>query len=749
MPFFGIPIRNGLPIGLGSSAGINAWSPGYASLDLTFAGATTLDPRITFSRTSNATLTDSNGRVAYAPHNLLTNSEDFEAAIWQKFSATVTSNTAVAPDGTTTADLLTGTAVSQRLQQTFTAGGAINTYSLYVKAPPSGTFTGCSLLLFNVTTSSVVAQARFSGATFTDPESGLATSAFVSDGWYRIALTNTSGVTAGNSVVAYIYTDNDTGSGTVGSAVLAWGAQLNVANAPVNLLINSVFANTGGVAPTGYTSAFGTGTSAPSGTASNGDVIYTQTATAQRPFFSLSLTTVVGVVYTQSITITAASGVSASQVLGVSGITPTYTLNGVSILTSTPVTPGILTATWTAVGTASDVRFGIGVSGNATGSISFHSAQVNTGSTTLPYVATTSSIYLPPSYNSTTPKNLLGFTQEFDNAAWTKSNSFVQTNLLTWSEQFDNAVWTNNTLVTANTGLAPNGTTTADTLTSNGTQSNLGFSISSVSGAQYTLSVYVKYTNNQWVILQLSDTGVTDRARAWFDIQNGVVGTTAVTGGGVIISRSITAQGNGWYRCTLTATNPVTTLYTYFPILVTADGATTVAANGQICQVWGAQLVQGSVPGDYQVTTSAAAAVQYSDPNGTRTADKLVEDAAASQHLALQSITVAVAPYNFSVYAKAAERSRFTIRYGSISPADNATFDLSTGLVVSGTGTITPVGSGWYRCSVISTPSTAGIRTHQIYLNTATGVGAESYTGPIRLQPASSAHQHGLLRAEV
>jgi len=81
------------------------------------------------------------------------------------------------------------------------------------------------------------------------------------------------------------------------------------------------------------------------------------------------------------------------------------------------------------------------------------------------------------------------------------------------------------------------------------------------------------------------------------------------------------------------------------------------------------------------------------------------------------------------VYAKAAERSRFTIRYGSISPADNATFDLSTGLVVSGTGTITPVGSGWYRCSVISTPSTAGIRTHQIYLNTATGVGAESYTG--------------------
>jgi len=74
------------------------------SLNFDFTSLTSLPSRITFSRTSNATLTDSNGRVAYAPHNLLTNSEDFEAAGWTKFGTTVSSNNAVAPNSTTTAD---------------------------------------------------------------------------------------------------------------------------------------------------------------------------------------------------------------------------------------------------------------------------------------------------------------------------------------------------------------------------------------------------------------------------------------------------------------------------------------------------------------------------------------------------------------------------------------------------------------------------------------------------------------------
>jgi hypothetical protein len=182
-------------------------------------------------------------------------------------------------------------------------------------------------------------------------------------------------------------------------------------------------------------------------------------------------------------------------------------------------------------------------------------------------------------------------------------------NLLTYSEEFNNAAWVNNTLVTANTAIAPDGTTTADTITSNGTAAGLGVSITAVSGVQYTASIYAKYTNNQWLLIQLSDSGTTHRARAWFDIQNGVLGTTATTGSGVVVSQSITNIGGGWYRCVLTATNPVTSLF-FYPFIVIADGNITIAANGQSSYIWGAQLiVTNSLPSNEYQRIAAAPTV--------------------------------------------------------------------------------------------------------------------------------------------
>jgi hypothetical protein len=720
------------------------------SLNFDFTSLTSLPSRITFSRTSNATLTDSNGRVAYAPHNLLTNSEDFEAAIWQKFSATVTSNTAVAPDGTTTADLLTGTAVSQRLQQTFTAGGAINTYSLYVKAPPSGTFTGCSLLLFNVTTSSVVAQARFSGATFTAPAGGLATSAFVSDGWYRIALTNTSGVTAGNSVVAYIYTDNDTGSGTVGSAVLAWGAQLNVANAPVNLLtfseqfdnatwdkVNSptVVANVA-VAPDGTTTADSiqavtggafryvrqTITVAPNATVTAS--IYVKKETSETVFGGLGLDFQGGTRRIAYVGVDAVTGAANNLVGG--SLTAT-----ISVVNAGNYWRVNVTATDNGSNTSCSFLYysnlsndNVNVSGSPAASSAkvIWGAQLNTGSTALPYVATTSSIYLPPSYNSTTPKNLLGFTQEFDNAAWTKSNSFVQTNLLTFSEQFDNtSAWTTSAAnIAANSVASPNGTIDADTLTSNGTLSQhvISAAPSLAATTTYAFSVYAKAASTNFLQITTNLTAGSANHYANFNLQTGVVSAV-----GSSATATIQDVGNGWYRCTAVMTTVSANATATF-ILIPVDSGTATRnpsfSTVTSVYIWGAQLVQGSVPGDYQVTTSAAAAVQYSDPNGTRTADKVVATATSGYHGVRQSFAYTVgARYTLSVYARAAEYSNLFI--GDLSSATMAcAFDLQSG--TAGTPRSTPpftnvvasiqnVGGGWYRCSLTGTSDRSATTT--------------------------------------
>ena len=184
-----------------------------------------------------------------------------------------------------------------------------------------------------------------------------------------------------------------------------------------------------------------------------------------------------------------------------------------------------------------------------------------------------------------------------------------RTNFLEYSEDFGNSYWLNyNSNVTAtNTAIAPDGKITADTITFNGT----GTSINAISEAEYTLSVFLKYNNHQWILLQVSDNGSFHRARAWFDVQNGVLGTTAATGGGVVVSASIKDVGNGWYRCSITATNPVTTLYSYFPLIVTDDGQTQFVAGPSV-YTWGAQLEAGAFPTSY-IPTSGSTVTRAAD----------------------------------------------------------------------------------------------------------------------------------------
>ena len=106
---------------------------------------------ITFTRASNATVTDSDGLVKWAPHNLLLASESFDAASWSKSSVTPTANSIAAPNGTTTADTLAASGANGTTLQTFTAEAVSYTFGVWLKrktgtgniqiAADSGTYT--------------------------------------------------------------------------------------------------------------------------------------------------------------------------------------------------------------------------------------------------------------------------------------------------------------------------------------------------------------------------------------------------------------------------------------------------------------------------------------------------------------------------------------------------------------------------------------------------------------------------------
>jgi hypothetical protein len=127
----------------------------------------------------------------------------------------------------------------------------------------------------------------------------------------------------------------------------------------------------------------------------------------------------------------------------------------------------------------------------------------------------------------------------------------------------------------------------------------------------------------------------------------------------------------------------------------------------------------------------SANTVATTDPNGGNTADKLVENAALIRHEFYRSITLTPEVYTFSVYAKAAERSRIAMSLAVSGGTVGATFDLTgSGSVVAtdagASANFTSVGNGWFRCWVTVTGTAVAYFPAIRLVNTGT---TTNYTG--------------------
>lgn len=164
-------------------------------------------------------------RVEESRTNIALQSEDFAAAVWGKTNLTVIANATAAPDGTMTADRLEVAATAgATLTQAAVATATAHTYSLWLKAGTGGTAGGAMLIRNGTTAVNLVAATLdFANGTLTGV-SGAARLIAYPNGWYRVTLSASAGISVGDTLI--IYAGFTGGVRTAGEHVYLWGAMI-------------------------------------------------------------------------------------------------------------------------------------------------------------------------------------------------------------------------------------------------------------------------------------------------------------------------------------------------------------------------------------------------------------------------------------------------------------------------------------------------------------------------------------------
>jgi hypothetical protein len=197
----------------------------------------------------------------------------------------------------------------------------------------------------------------------------------------------------------------------------------------------------------------------------------------------------------------------------------------------------------------------------------------------------------------------------------------ARVNLLTKTEDLSNAAWTKSAVTaTANQGIAPDGTNTATKLVPNNTT---GFHNASQNPTVVAGSVVIIYAS-----LKASGTRYgyvySDGAAkgSIFDLQTGTITGSIV---GAPTANSITDQGNGWWRCSITVTIPSTSASLWISATTSPTSGSSLGDNVNGILVWGTDIrstTQGvNLPVYQRVNTStdydSTGFPVYIKPNGS------------------------------------------------------------------------------------------------------------------------------------
>jgi hypothetical protein len=175
-----------------------------------------------------------------------------------------------------------------------------------------------------------------------------------------------------------------------------------------------------------------------------------------------------------------------------------------------------------------------------------------------------------------------------------------RTNVVTYSDQFDNAAWTKvRASILSNQIASPDGTSNADKLTNNNTNNDefIEKASLSITAGTYTASIFVKnsdaITSTIRIVHLTEGTSTSELIYTWATNSFTITGSNKVSG-------KVTSYGNGWVRLEFTYTIGTVSSHTF---RFYGQGLTQVA---KFVYIYGAQLEAGAYATSYIPTTTAS-----------------------------------------------------------------------------------------------------------------------------------------------
>jgi hypothetical protein len=543
-------------------------------------GYTLFEPNLLFLNGEVGTWFDPSDINLNWRRNLFTYTEQFDNAAWTKNNVTVTANSVVSPDGSLTGDTIVSTASTDNFLGQFraaagNASGVNWTFSFWARSS-SGT-----VLL-------PVLGDDNTGKFWSNPNANKVT---VTTSWQRFTISGTAPAASSTTVRAGF---GGYAAWATGDTIYIWGAQLEIGSTPsdyqrivtpeISYLdvqpLPILYQDAAGTTPVTAieqpvslmldkskgSGAIGSNTVVNGTFAADSDWtkgtdwtigsgVATKTAGTEA-VLSQAVTLTAGKYYIVTYTITRTQGTLTVQFTGGT------TVSG---------TARVVAGTYTDILTA--------VSGNTT-------LEFNAGAGFAGTVDNVTLREMPAGNHAYTPST----------ASTARPTLSARYNLLTYSEQFDNAAWSkfvgSGTSITANSIVAPDGNTTADTMTRANTvvtESGVRFTTTQSNSTIYTLSVYAKVgtTGNLLYLRNLAIDNTTTTGIVKFDLTNGTVDLTL--GATYTGKASITLDKNGYYRCSITGTTASSIANNLIDIGLTSSG-TVGGTAGDFLYIWGADL---------------------------------------------------------------------------------------------------------------------------------------------------------------